>query len=135
MRKMAHYKHDRLEWAFSLFKHRAFKKVQPVAHITKRTTKKLTRTILCSTPALNIDHVRSMIRIKKLAVVVFVVFIIVTIVVYALVIKAYLFEWFDIPSTKYNKKGFLDIAFVDVACIQSTVWITGMVLQSCIKVE
>jgi hypothetical protein len=71
-----------------------------------------------------------MIRIKKNPIVVFVVFVVVvTIVVYALVIKAYLFERFDVPSGKYGEKRFLDVAFVDVACIQSTVWVTGMVLR------
>jgi hypothetical protein len=132
MRKMTHYKHDL--WAFSLFEHRAFKKVSHLrTYYQKNHQKKITCAILRSTLAPNIDHVLAMIRIKKLAVVVFVVFI-VTIVIYALVIKAYLFEWFDIPSGKYSKKGFLDIAFVDVACIQSTVWITGMVLHPFIKV-
>ena len=55
--------------------------------------------------------------------------IVVLVVVFALVVEAYLFEWFDVPSTKYGEKGFLDIAFVNVACIQSTVWVTGMVLR------
>jgi hypothetical protein len=54
-------------------------------------------------------------------VVVFLLFVLVVlvvpIVVIALVIKAYLFEWFDVPSGKYGEKRFLDIAFVDVACI------------------
>lgn len=73
-----------------------------------------------------------MIRIKKSMVDTFVV-IFVAIVVYALVIKAYFFEGFDVPSGKYCEKRFLDIAFVDVACIQSTVWVTRMVLRDCLK--
>jgi hypothetical protein len=72
-----------------------------------------------------------MVRIKNFIVVaVLLILILVAIVVYALVIKAYLFVWFDVPSGKYGEKRFLDIAFVNVACIQSTVWVTGMVQET-----
>ena len=45
-----------------------------------------------------------------------------------MIIKAYFFIWLDIPASKYSEKRFLNIAFVDVACIQPTIGITRMVL-------
>jgi len=88
------------------------------------------RTILRSTSTPAIDRVASMIRIKRLRVdTVVLLVVLIAIVVYALIIKAYFFVRIDIPSSKYSKKRFLDIAFVDVACIQSTIWITGMIQE------
>lgn len=100
--------------------------------LTKKNIKKFTRAILRSAPTRNIDHVLHMIRIRILIVTVVVfllVLLLVRIIVFALVVEAYFFEWFNVPSTKYGEKRFLDIAFVNVACIQSTVWVTGMVLR------
>ena len=117
----------------TLFKHCAFKKKdQLVAMVTEKEYQQLTRAILRSAPTTNIDHIFHMIRIKIPVVLVFVVFVVVviiTIVVFALIIKAYLFVWFNVPSSKYGEKRFLNVAFVNVACIQSAVWVTGMVLR------
>ena len=115
-----------------LFKHRAFKKGSASCNVKrKRISKKLTSAILRSTLTANIDHVVQiiMIRIPIVVVVFVIVIVIVAIIVFALVIEAYLFVWFDVPSGKYGEKRFLNIAFVNVAGIQSTVWVTGMILR------
>jgi len=96
---------------------------------SRKGTSKLTCTIICSTPTRDIDNILPMIRISSnLIVVIVAVIVIIVIWIWPLVIKAYLFLWFNVPSGKYGKKRFLNIAFVDVTCIQPTIWVAGMIL-------
>ena len=115
-----------------LFKHRALKnrnvsQLHPL-YKKRKGISRLTRTILRSTPTWDIDNVLSMIRISKDNVVIITIFVVIVVGIRALIVEAYFFIGFDILSGKYGEEGLLDITFIDVACIQTTVGVARMIL-------
>ena len=85
-----------------------------------------TSAIRSSTFTFLVDLVFRYIYINLLFLGVFVIFVS---RIFPLIIEANFFIRFNVPDRKYNKKRFLDVAFVDIAGIKPAIRIARMILK------